>query len=81
VITVSEAARVVGRDAETVRRWIRQGKLRAFHDGPRLLVLRDELASLTVPTSLPLPEAWRQTASGPQPDWVAWLRRSRRGIR
>lgn len=29
MLTVPQAARIVGRDPETVRRWIRSGKLRA----------------------------------------------------
>jgi excisionase family DNA binding protein len=50
VITVGEAASRVGRSPETVRRWIRSGRLPASRDGGRLLLdasdldtVRDEL--------------------------------------
>jgi excisionase family DNA binding protein len=83
VITVPDAASLAGCAPETVRRWIRSGRLPARRDGPRLLVERTDVEALVrSPPPLPLPEAWRLTAEGAaQPDWVALLRRSRAGLR
>jgi excisionase family DNA binding protein len=82
VLTVSEAAVLAGRGEETIRRWVRSGRLPCRRDGPRLLIAREDVQALLAPTSLPLPAAWRRTAAGvPQPPWVSYLRRSREGVR
>jgi excisionase family DNA binding protein len=81
VLTVSEASALTGRDPETIRRWVRQGRLSARRDGPRLLLDASEVEALLVPDTLPVPEAWRRTATGEQPRWVAYLRRTREGLR
>ncbi len=47
LITVREAARIVGRTAETVRRWIWDGKLQAQKMGNQLFVRRADLSQLT----------------------------------
>src|SRR6266550_6366864 len=44
-VDVNEAARMVGRSPETVRRWIWSGKLAAQKRGRRLMIPRDELAA------------------------------------
>jgi excisionase family DNA binding protein len=77
VLTVQEAAALVGRDAETVRRWVREGRISSRRDGPRILLYPDEVALQVAEPTLPLPAAW---AAG-QPDWVALVRRSRGGAR
>lgn len=46
LITVREAAQIVGRTAETVRRWIWGGKLHAQKMGNQLFVRRTDLAML-----------------------------------
>jgi len=81
MLTVPEAARRAGRDPETVRRWIRSGKLRARKIGTQHVIEeRDLEVVLGDADSLPLPERWRRTHSGrPMPNVVAALRRSRRG--
>jgi excisionase family DNA binding protein len=81
MITVPEAARRAGRDAETIRRWIRTGKLRARKIGTQHVIdERDLEATLEAVGSLSLPERWPRTHSGrPMPDVVAALQRSRRG--
>jgi excisionase family DNA binding protein len=81
MLTVPEAARRAGRDPETIRRWIRSGKLRAQKVGTQHVIEEDELeAALEHARLLPLPEAWRRTHSGrPMPDVVEAIRRSRRG--
>jgi len=80
MLSVPEAAKRVGRDPETVRRWIRSGKLKAQKIGTQHMIGEDDLDLLTGETgSLPLPKQWRTTWTGePQPDWVRLLRRSRR---
>lgn len=44
-VDVNEAARMVGRSPETVRRWIWSGKLAAQKQGRRLMISRPELAA------------------------------------
>lgn len=81
MLSVPEAADRVGRDPETVRRWIRTGKLRSQKVGTQHLIDENDLDQLTGEDgSLTLPAAWRKTWTGePQPDWVRLIRRSRRG--
>jgi len=81
MLTVPQVAKRVGRDPETVRRWIRSGKLRAEKVGTQHLVdEKDADTMLENSDTLPIPEAWKKTWTGePQPDWVALIRRSRRG--
>jgi excisionase family DNA binding protein len=82
VITVVEAASRVGRSPETVRRWIRSGRLPASRDRGRLLLevsdldtVRDELYPM-----LPLPEEWQRLEDGTRaPNWVAAVALSRSG--
>ena len=81
MITVSEAAKLAGVGDETVRRWVRTGRLQSRRDGPRLLLFREEVERIVAPTSLPLPEAWQQTWLPTSPDWVAALARTRKGVR
>lgn len=79
MLTVPEAAERVGRDPETVRRWIRSGKLPARKVGMQHLIDERDLDELVGEESIPLPEEWQRTWTGePQPDWVRILRRSRR---
>jgi excisionase family DNA binding protein len=82
VLTVAETANRVGRSPETVRRWIREGRLRAQRHGGRQLiddrdvrVIEDEIHPMSA-----LPEEWRVGDDGsPAPNWVAALHRSRSG--
>jgi excisionase family DNA binding protein len=79
MLTVPEAARRVGRDPETVRRWIRSGKLRSEKVGTQHLVEERELEAL-VEGGLPppWPKEWRDTWTGEPPvDWAEVVRRSR----
>jgi excisionase family DNA binding protein len=80
-LTVPEAARRTGRHPETIRRWIREGKLTATRVGTQHIIDEADLAGmLEVETRLPAPEAWATTSWGaPMPDVVAALRRSRVG--
>lgn len=81
MLTVPQAARIVGRDPETVRRWIRSGKLRARRIGTQHVIDEADLAQdASEEGSLPLPSEWRRTWTGePPPDRVRLVHRSRRG--
>lgn len=79
-LTVPEAARRTGRNPETIRRWIREGKLPSRKVGTQHMIEERDLDAVTAPTDdrLPLPPAWRTTFWGsPMPDWVAILREQR----
>ncbi len=80
MITVPQAAKRVGRDPETIRRWIRAGKLRAQKVGTQHIVDESDLDEVAGGVrSLSLPRAWQDTWTGETPpDWVRVLHRSRR---
>lgn len=79
-LTVPEVARRARRNPETVRRWLREGKLPATRVGTQWLIDEWELAVFLGESSdtMPLPESWRRTFwGGPMPDVVGAVRRSR----
>jgi excisionase family DNA binding protein len=80
MLTVPEAAKRVARDPETIRRWIRAGRLRATKIGTQHVIEEADLAAAAERSQmLPMPPEWRTLESGrPAPDWVAAIRRSRR---
>lgn len=80
MLTVPEAARRIGRNPETIRRWIREGRLRSKRVGTQHLVDEDALDAL-VTTAEPIPsERDDRTVTGePMPNFLAALRRSRSG--
>ena len=81
-MTVPEAAKRAGRNPETVRRWIREGKLRSTKVGTQHLVDQQDLDVMTdeQDLTLPIPAVWQQTAwGGPMPDVVQAVRRTRPG--
>ncbi|HAC47358.1 MAG TPA: hypothetical protein DCF65_15010 [Chloroflexi bacterium] len=80
MLTVPEAARRTKRDPETVRRWIRSGRLKATRVGTQHLIDETDLDRLTRGSTLSLPPSWRRTATGePMPDVLAAIRSSRTG--
>ena len=81
MLTVPEAARIAGRDPETVRRWIRAGKLRSQKVGTQHLIDEADLDEFVNGSEmLPLPRELRKTRTGaPQPNWVRIVQQSRRG--
>ncbi len=81
MLTVPEAARKAGRDPETIRRWIRSGRLRARKIGTQHVIEETDLeAMLGDAGDDPLPPEWRTMRDGrPMPDVVAAIHRSRRG--
>jgi excisionase family DNA binding protein len=80
MITVPEAARRIGRNPETVRRWIREGRLPSTKVGTQHLIEEADLEAAVEDEELPVPVGWRTTVSGARmPNVVAALRRSRVG--
>jgi excisionase family DNA binding protein len=82
MLTVPEAARRAGRNPETIRRWIREGKLPAHKIGTQHVIDETDLDPLVDASSdrAPLPPEWQSTTwGGPMPDVVAAVRRSRAG--
>ncbi len=79
MLTVPEAARRTGRNPETIRRWIRAGRLRASKVGTQHVIEEADLDALTVDDdTTPLPPWMTQMADGrPQPNWVALVRDQR----
>jgi excisionase family DNA binding protein len=80
MLTVPEAARRAHRNPETVRRWIREGKLRATKVGTQHILDEQDLADFLGETSdtLPIPPEWQKTFwGGPMPDFVQIIRRQR----
>lgn len=80
MLTVLEAARRAGRNPETIRRWIREGTLRARKVGTQHVLEETDLAEVLGRTSdtLPLPPEWRETFwGGPMPDWTRIVRDQR----
>jgi len=82
MLTVPEAAKRLGRNPETIRRWIRSGKLRARKIGTQHVIEETDLETALADDDemLPLPEGWKTTWWGePMPNVVRWIRRSREG--
>jgi excisionase family DNA binding protein len=82
MLTVPEAARRAGRNPETIRRWIREGKLRARKVGTQHVLEEADLAEMIGASvdTVELPPEWQRTFwGGPMPDVVAAVRRSRAG--
>ena len=79
LLTVPEAARRVGRDPETVRRWIRSGKLRSQKVGTQHLIDERDLKQFEDKDEpVWLPESWRYMEDGrPAPNWERIIREQR----
>jgi len=70
----------VGRNPETVRRWIRSGRLRASKVGTQHVIDERDLKLATAESQMaPLPKEWATLPTGePMPDIVSFLHESRR---
>ncbi len=79
MLTVPEAAVRVGRKPETVRRWIREGRLRADKVGTQHVI--EEVDLDVVAPDLPpleLPSEWAHDRHGePMIDWARAVREAR----
>lgn len=82
MLSVTEAAERVGRTPETVRRWIRTGRLPAVTEHGRHVIAAADLERVRddlYPT-LEVPEEWQRFEDGePVPNWVAAVALGRRG--
>ena len=80
MLTVPEAARRVARNPETIRRWIRQGRLASERVGTQHLVDEHALDALVVrPELISSVNDLRTMTGEPMPDFLAALDRSRSG--
>lgn len=82
MITVPEAARRAGRNPETIRRWIREGKLASTKVGTQHTIQERDLEAMIADDGdvLPLPPEWRIMANGrPMVNVVAAVREARVG--
>ncbi len=81
MLTVPEAAHRTGRTPETVRRWIRSGRLRAQKVGTQHVIEEQDLQRLVEePWPVEIPPKLRADPRGEtQPDWVAIIREQRDG--
>lgn len=81
MLTVPEAARRIGKNPETIRRWIREGRLAAHKIGTQHIIEEVDLVQATKPDeTLAIPPTWGRTITGePMPNVVAAVRRSRAG--
>ena len=78
MLTVPEAARVAERDPETIRRWIRSGRLRARKIGTQHVIEESDLDEVLAADELPIPVSWGKPITGkPLPSVVAIIRRQR----
>lgn len=80
MLTVPEAARRIGRNPETVRRWIREGRLLARKIGTQHVIEEADLDAAVERDQLALPAEWQTLPDGsPMPNVVRALRLSRAG--
>ena len=80
MLTVAQAADRVGRSPETVRRWIRSGRLAARRVGARHAIEVDDLQKVEneIYPMADLPDEWKVGDDGrPAQNWVAAIHRSR----
>ncbi len=80
MLTVPEAARRTGKDPETIRRWIRSGRLKAGRVGTQHVIDERDLEHVLEGDELEVPEVWRRMPDGrPVPNVVRAIRLSRVG--
>lgn len=79
MLTVPEAARRLRRNPETVRRWIREGRLRSTKVGTQHFLEEADVQAMRPVALLPTPPKWwTESHTGePLPDFMAVLRRQR----
>lgn len=80
MLTVAQAADRIGRSPETVRRWIRSGRLAARRIGTRHVIEPNDLQKVEneIYPMADLPDEWKVGDDGqPALNWVAAVHRSR----
>jgi len=79
MLTVPEAALRAGRNPETIRRWIRAGKLPAAKVGTQHVIDESDLDRVLGEDELPIPASWGAPITGRSlPSIAALVRRQRR---
>lgn len=80
MITVPEAAKRARKDPETIRRWIRSGRLRARKIGTQHVIEEEDLQPLLEDDEVGIPDRWRIMPDGrPTPNVVRAIRLARQG--
>jgi excisionase family DNA binding protein len=80
MLTVAEAARRSDKSPETIRRWIREGRLRAVRVGTHHVIDEADLEPLLEDAVLPVPPEWTRMSDGRLvPNVVRAVRLSRAG--
>jgi len=80
MITVREAARRAGRNLETIRRWIREGKLASRKVAGQHTIAEADLDALLEAEELAVPESWKRLPDGRlTPNVVRAIRLARSG--
>lgn len=78
MLTVPQAARRLAKNPETIRRWIRSGRLPARKVGTQHVIEEEDLERFQDAEVLPLPASWTRTWTGePMPNWVSMVRQDR----
>ncbi len=79
MLTIPEAARRLRRNPETLRRWIREGRLRSTKVGTQHFLDEADLDAMQAGALLPAPSGWwSESHTGePIPEFMAVLRRQR----
>lgn len=78
MLTVPEAARRTGKNPETIRRWIRSGRLRATKVGTQHVIEEADLDGVGSEDTTPLPDWLKYLPDGRrQPNWVRIVRDQR----
>jgi len=80
VLTVPQAAKKVGKDPETIRRWIRSRRLRAEKVGTQWVIDADDLDDLVDEDDDEMwapPGGWKTVTGEPMPNWVRIAREDR----
>lgn len=76
MLTVPEAAKIANRNPETIRRWIRAGRLPSRKVGTQHVIEERDLEAVLDGDyeMLPLPDVWKVE---PHVNWVRIIRQSR----
>ncbi len=78
MLTIPEVARRTGKHPETIRRWVRSGRLRSTRVGTQHLIDEEDLEAITAEPERLTSALFVRTVTGePMPNFLAALDRSR----